>query len=179
MKKLLELLKKLGVKDADIAEVEEAYKESIDEEVEGLKKKNQELISRMKAARDGEGGKVADLETKIEDLTAQLEKTKKDGDKALKKAQDELKAAQDLAGTKTQALTKLIRDDGLRKALGEVKVKAEFLEAAHALLRDRVQVDEDKAEAFAMVKDKDGKETRKALAEYAKDWAASDEGRTS
>lgn len=177
MDKLKALLKKLGAKDEDIESLVADLEADKEAEVAGLKRKNQELIARSKAAKDEGGGKVAELEDAIEDLKTNLAKVQRDADRAVKKAEADAKAAQDLAAVKSGALSKLIRDDGLTNALVAVGVKKELLPAATAYLRERVQVDEEKGEAFAMVKGADGKESRKALAEFAKDWAQGDEGK--
>lgn len=111
-----------------------------------------------------------DLRLKLEETTRRAEKAEKD------KASTE-KALTEKLGTKSQAIQRLMRDEALLKELTANGVKTEFLGPVSAYLRDRVQVDEDAMQAFGVGKDKDGKETKKALAEYVKEWAGSDEGK--
>lgn len=177
MDKLKALLKKLGATAEDIEGVEAEIEADKEAEVEGLKRKNQELIRKSKESREGEGGKVAELEEKLQALTDERATMDKANKKAMEKLQADLKAAQDLVQAKSGKLTELLADGGLRKSLFEAGVRnSALLDGAVAMLGKIVQVDEEKGEAFVLAKDpKTGAETRKALAEYIKnDWAATD-----
>jgi phage-related minor tail protein len=145
--------------------------------IDRLKAKNEELIAEKRSTKTGAEAKLADAEAKIEELSEALDKTRKDSEKAAKKYEADLKAATDSQTSTRERLHKLMRDDGLRKELVAQNVKKEYLEAAHALLRDSIQIDDEKGEAFALVKGTDGKESRVSIADYAKSWAASEAGK--
>jgi chromosome segregation ATPase len=146
--------------------------------IDALTAKNRELLDEKRSTKSGAERQLAEAQDKIMDLEGQIAKLGADHKKALDTAAVNLKTAQDLATTKSTTLSKLIRDEGLTRELVAVGVKKEFIGPVTAFLRDRIQVDEEKAEAFAMVKDAAGKEARKTLAEYAKEWAVSEEGKT-
>lgn len=145
---------------------------------EALVAKNRELLDEKRSTKTGAERQLAEAQDKIADYEAQIAKMGADHKKALDKATADLKAAQDLAGAKSQALSRLIKDEGLTKELLAAGVKnPAHLKAAQAMLRELVQVDEEKGEAFVLVKDAKGAETRKTIAEFAKEWAQSDEGK--
>lgn len=180
MKTLIELLKKLGAKDEDITAVEAEIEADKEAEVAGLKKKNNELIAKAKAARDGDGGKVAELQDKIDELSEQIAAAKRDGDKAVKaltKERDELKTLAD--GEKT-AVTKLLLDNGLTEALTKAGVKKELLPAARAYLKEQgvlsIKSEGDVRKAVAKLA-KDGKEAEVSLDDYVVHFATTDEGK--
>ena len=172
MDKLKALLKKLGAQDADIEAVEAEIAADKEAEVEGLKRKNAELIRKAKEARDGDGGKVAELEARIEELTEAWGADKKAAAK-LAQERDSYKAAAD---AERVAVSKLILEGGLTEALTKAGVRKELLPAARALLRERgaltVKVEGDARKAVAS---KDGKELD--LEAFVTDFIGSDEGK--
>jgi dGTP triphosphohydrolase len=141
-------------------------------EIEALKAKNKELITELRKAKGSTNEEAVKLASELDDVKAEKAKL----EVALKKATDGIAASQkdftDKLSAKSLALQKLIRDEGLVKALTTEKVKPEFLPAVAALLRDRVEVDEEKLEAFVT---QNG--VRKNLSEFVKSWATSDEGK--
>jgi len=146
--------------------------EELKGEIEALKSKNKELITELRKAKGSTNEEAAKLAADLDDV--KVEKVKLEA--ALKKANDTLAATQkdteSKLAAKSLALQKLIREEGLVKALTSEKVKPEFLPAVAALLREKVEVDEEKFEAFVT---ENG--TRKTLTEFVKNWSASDEGK--
>jgi regulator of replication initiation timing len=145
------------VLDNNVADIDEMKREL--RKRDGIKPED---FARLEKERD-------ELKTALSEQTKALDKQGKD-----------LKAAQESVGLKTSRLEKLLKDDNLTKALLEAGVKnPAHLKGAAAMLREIVQVDEEKSEAFILAKDpKTGAETRKPLGEYIKnEWAASDDGK--
>lgn len=178
---LKEMLKGLGVDAAKIdAIVAQAEKER-EEEVAGLKTKNADLLGKLKKKDDGEGGKVAELESKIDDLTEQLAKTTRDSEKvrkALEKERDDFKA---MAANEQTAVSRLVLDNGLTEALTKAGVRKELLPAARALLKEQgilsVKSEGDVRKAVAKLA-KDGKEEELTLEDYiTKHFVASESGK--
>ena len=163
--------KKLEELEAKLAEAQKS--------IEALTGKNRELLEEKRSTKSGAERQLLEAQDKIAELETQISKMGADHKKALDKATAEAKAAQDLAASKSQSLGKLIKDEGLTRELLAAGVKNPVhLKAASAMLRELVQVDEEKGEAFVLAKDaKTGAETRKALADFAKEWAQSDEGK--
>lgn len=150
------------------------------ESIEALKVKNKELLEEKRATKSGAERQLLEAQDRIAELEAQAAKTVAEHKKVMDKATADLKAAQDAAAAKSASLSRLIKDEGLAKELLAAGVKnPAHLKAAQAMLRELVQVDEAKGEAFVVAKDpKTGAETRQALGEYvSKTWAVSDEGR--
>ena len=150
-------------------------KNEVDElrgEIDKLNAKNKELITELRKAKGSTNEEAARLADELDN--AKAENVKLAG--ALKKATEGLEVAQREAAEKLTAksgiIQKLIRDDGLLKGLTESGVKKELLAGALALHAGKVEVDEEKGEAFSTV---DGKRT--SLTDYLKGWAASDEGK--
>lgn len=154
--------------------------EGLIEQMDPIASRDYATIKRLEKRAEGKTDvDVAALEDKIAELTENLDKTQRDSKKALDKAATDLKTAQDTATVKSQTLSKLIKDEALQRELLAAGVKnPAHLKAAQAMLREHVQVDEEKAEAFVLGKDaKTGAETRKGIADFAKEWAQSDEGK--
>lgn len=154
--------------------------EGLVDQMEPIASRDYATIKRLEKKAEGKTvDDVSGLEDKIAELSAELEKTQRESQKALKKASDDLKVAQDTAGAKSQTLSRLVRDQALQSELLAVGIKNPVhLKAAQAMLRELVQVDEEKAEAYVLSKDaKTGAEMRKSISEFAKEWAAGDEGK--
>lgn len=128
-----------------------------------------------KSLREKDGIKPEDF-ARLEEENAELKKANADQARALKKAEGDVQKAGETAAQFRERTHKLMKDDGLRKALVESGVKKEFLDAAHALLLRDIEVDDEKGEAFAKLV-KDGKESRLAIPEHVKAWAASETGK--
>lgn len=141
-------------------------------EIEALKQKNKELIAEVRKAKGSTNEEAARLADELDTVKAENVKLSS----ALKKATDGLAAVQKDADAKLAAksaiIQKHIRDEGLLKGLTESGVKKELLAGALALHQGKIEVDEEKGEAFAMVNG-----ARVALPDYLKTWAASDEGK--
>lgn len=147
--------------------------------IEALSSKNRELLDEKRATKSGAERQLLEAQDRIADLEAQVAKATADAKKAADKHATELKAAQDAALAKSAKLGQLIRDEGLQREALAVGIKNPVhLKAVMAMLREQVQVDEEKGEAFVTAKDaKTGADTRKGLAEFVREWAQSDEGK--
>lgn len=151
--------------DLKAPEVQAAIKEAVEEAITGLKNKNIELLSELKAARKTatidpeEYSKLKDekdvLTDKINELT-----------KAVKQSQSELEKTTKLYQAELDQGNKLIVDNGLTQALNECKVKPELAKAVKAMFSSMVEV-----------KDKQALLSGKSINDYVKEWAASDEGK--
>lgn len=155
-----------------LADAEKVF-DKLDEQLDGY---DADIKALKKTLREKDGIKPEDF-AKLEEENATLRQSKADAEKALKKAESEAKGAKETAEQFRERTHKLVKDDGLRKALVETGIKKEYLDAVHALLRDSIQVDDEKGEAFALSKDKDGKESRASVADYVKAWGAGEQGK--
>lgn len=146
--------------------------EELRAEIDKLSAKNKELITELRKARGTTNEEAARLAAELDDVKA--EKVKLEA--ALKKANDGFTATNkelsDKLQAKSQAMQRLIRDEGLVKSLASVNIRKEFLGPVAAYLKDRVEVDEEKGEAFVTI---DG--AKKPLSEFVTSWATSDEGK--
>jgi hypothetical protein len=148
--------------------------EELEEEIGKLTAKNNELIGEIRKAK---GGLSAEESARI---AGDLDAAKAENIKlanALKKATDSqaaiAKESETKLAEKSAKIQKMLRDEGLVKGLIEAGVKnPAHLKATAAMLRDVVEVDEDKGEAFATVNG-----IRRPLGEFIKGWAESDEGK--
>ena len=161
--------------DANDAETKvaltKAVKEAVDEAVAGLQAKNTELLGKLKKAqKDATIDPVdhAALQAELDDTQTNLSKALKDAKAATKLADDAKKA---LEG-ESKVAHDLLVNTGLSDALIANGVKkASYLKAAKAMLAGQVVLTADGDKRIAKVGDK-------ALAEFVKEWAASDEGKT-
>ena len=176
---LKEILKKLGAKAEDIDAAVVAAERAMAEEVSGLKRKNTELLEAQRATKSGAERQLLEAQDRIAELETQVAKATADSKKAADKYATDIKAAQDAALAKSAKLGQLIRDEGVQREALAVGIKNPVhLKAVMAMLREQVQVDEEKGEAFVLAKDaKTGAETRKSLPDFMKEWAQSDEGK--
>lgn len=168
MDKLLALLKKAGIKDDEIEAAKADIEAEREAEVEGLKRKNAELIRKSKEVKSDEGGKVAELEAKIEELTAATEKAQREAEKSVKaltKERDELKTNLDATTTKAREYQTGVT---LREALGKIgvgKLNPEDVTDAVGFVKSMLKYN-DKGEALVAYKDGTGKDIEQALSEY-------------
>jgi len=163
-------LKDPEVKAAIKAAVDAAVETAVEEATGGLKAKNIELLGKLKKAQKDSTISPEDHAA----LQAELDATEiklTEATKALKIAtteSDKIKKAYD---TESKVAHNLLVDNGLSQALLEVGVKkASYLKAAKAMLAGQVILTADGENRIAKVGDK-------VLAEFVKDWAASDEGK--
>lgn len=143
---------------------------AVEEATSGLKAKNTELLAELKAARKGQAidpAEVEKLEAKIDSLTGELTTANKATKDALKASDAATKAL----GQETGFTQKLLIDNGLVGELTKNGVtNAAHLKAAQAMLRSGVQIVVDGESRVAKFGDK-------ALSDYVKEWAGSDEGK--
>jgi hypothetical protein len=151
-------------------EAKAALAAAIEEATSGLKSKNTELLAELKKARKDSAitpEQLSEVEAERDKLQAELataQKSAKDAAKAVETATKQLQAE---AGF-TQ---KLLIDNGLVSELTSNGVSdAINLKAAQAMLRSGIKVVIDGESRVAKVGDK-------ALSEFVKEWAASDEGK--
>jgi len=144
----------------------------IDAAVEPLAAKNKELLGEVKKAKKGQEidpAEFAALETERDGLAAKL----KEADKALKVATTAAETANAALQGEQGFNHGLLVDNGLMSALTENGVKdPALLKAAAALLKasNKIEVVVDGTARTAKVGDK-------SLADFAKAWAGSDEGK--
>lgn len=161
--------------DANDAETKvaltKAVKDAVDEAVTGLQSKNTELLGKLKKATKDAQIDPADhaaLQAELDDTETKLATAMKDAKAATKLADDAKKA---LEG-ESKVAHDLLVNTGLSDALIANGVKkASYLKAAKAMLASQVVLTVDGDKRIAKVGDK-------ALAEFVKEWAASDEGKT-
>ena len=153
------------------AAVDEAVETAIADATEGLKTKNTELLGKLKKAQKDATIDPADhaaLQAELDDTEAKLATALKETKAATKTADDAKKAFEG----ESKVAHNLLVDNGLSAALLENGVKkASYLKAAKAMLAGQVVLTADGDKRIAKVGDK-------LLADYIKEWAASDEGKT-
>lgn len=153
------------------AAIAQAVADAVSEETASLKFKNQQLVDKLKRAKNGEdevdAKRLEDLEDKVQDLTSQLKKANADLKTEHKRA-DEAEKSLDL-------VTKDLRDEKIGKGLLESLASNGVTHAVHqkaalALLKNSVELTTDGDKQVAKVGDK-------LLPEYVKEWAAGEEGK--
>ena len=153
------------------AAVDSAVTAAVEEAVDGLKAKNTELLGKLKKATKDAQIDPADhaaLQAELDANETELAQAKKDlkaatteSEKNKKSYDDESKVAHDL-----------LVETGLSDALLANGVKTpSFLKAAKAILSGQVKLEMDGDKRVAKVGDK-------PLADYVKEWATGDEGKT-
>lgn len=172
MDKVLALLKKLGAKEDEVAaakvELETDQETAIAAEVTGLKTKNLQLLEKLKAKPEGDGGKVAELEAKVEELTDSNAKLKRESEKSIKTLaaeRDDFKAKLGDTATKAREYETGV---SMREALSKVgigKLNAEDVTDAIAHIKGMLKYSDD-GEAMVVYKDAAGKAIEQKLGEY-------------
>lgn len=156
---------KKAIKDA----VSEAVAE-VKENTEGLIKKNSELLGKLKKAQKGAEIDPADhaaLESDLEEARGKL----RTAEKLAKTATAEAEKSKKSFEGESKVVHDLLVDQGLSAALLENGVKKpQFLNAAKALLANKVTLEADGEKRVAKVGDK-------TLSEHIKEWAGSDDGK--
>ena len=134
-------------------------------EKEAMSAKNKELLGEVKKLKaknndavDAE--KYAELEAKFDELQEQNDKLAKKYDADVKKLNADLSTA-------NGSLNRYLIDAGLSDNLAKAGVKAEFLEAAKALLRGQASLKDEKGELKAYIADK-------PISEFVSEWAQKD-----
>lgn len=151
------------------AEQKAAIDAMIEEATSGLVEKNRQLLAEKKKLQktaEIDPQAVADLEAQVEKLTSDLiasQKAAKDAAKAAETAANQLKAESGF----TQ---KLLIDNGLTDALVKAGVAAPYINAAKSMFAGQAKIEAEGESRVAKIGDK-------ALQEFVKEWAASDEGK--
>lgn len=152
------------------ADVDAAIKDAVEAAVGPLKAKNTELLDEVKSLKKGRAvdpAEVEKLENRIDELTGKLttaEKAARDAVKAAEKADAALKAEAGFTH-------RLLVENGLREQLVANGVTSPVHQKyAMAELAKLVQISADGDTRVAKVGDK-------ALADFVKEWAGSEEGK--
>lgn len=136
-------------------------------DVQGLKDKVKELRGKLAKAKTGEGdGDTSKLEEQLEQVQTELKQAQKDLQKVTKE-RDGLATERDSLNTNLEGV---LKTNGLRQHLGEVKVDAKYMPAVEALLLPKVTLKLEGNERKAFVGDK-------PLGEFVKEWSQGDEGK--
>ena len=143
--------------------------EMISKATEPLSAKNRELLGELKKARKDSAIDPEEFNSLREQKDA-LEAKLADATKANKTALLDVEKFKKLHESEAQFTSQSLIDSGLTNALIEAKVDARFLPAVKALIGRDAKVEMDGDNRIAKIKDK-------ALTEYVKEWAASDEGK--
>lgn len=150
---------------AALSEANEEHELSI----AGLKKKNGELLAKLKDAnKDGNGdpAEVSRLENELEVAQKQL----KDTTKELNKTKGSLEETTKSLDTERGVSTDLLVDGGLTEALTKAKVAPDFMPAVKALLRPKAAIKVEGEDRKVFVGDK-------SLGDYIIEWSQGDEGK--
>ena len=141
-------------------DIEELKKQVSDlqAEKERMEAKNKELLAEVKKVK-AKNADAVDAE-KYAELKAENDKLAKKYDTDTKKLNADLANA-------NGSLNKYLIDAGLSDNLAKAGVKAEFLEAAKALLRGNASLKDDKGELKAYIADK-------PISEFVSEWAQKD-----
>jgi len=169
-------------KDKEIVDglIAAALEEQIEEhgnEVKRLTDKNTELLGKLRKARTDAGG---DNKDEIERLERELEETRHDlnesqskfriADRDLKKVTSERDNAVTERDSERNFSRNQLVENSLNGALIEAKVAPHFMDAAKALLKEKVAVEVEGDERKVVA---DGK----SVGEFVKEWAAGDAGK--
>jgi outer membrane murein-binding lipoprotein Lpp len=150
----------------------EELQEKVNELAESNKSlvaKNKELLNEVKVFKDKARGVEIDpaefqsIKTELEEARGQLAKVEKLSKTELDKLSNDIKK-------KDAALQKHLLDGGLTDALAKAGVKAEYMDATKALLRERAGINVDGDNYMAVFGDK-------PLLDGVKEWATSDAGK--
>jgi hypothetical protein len=156
--------------DLDNEEIQNAIAAKVAEQTEGLKRKNEELLGKLKKAQQGQQIDPADyaaLESERDDWKAKHADALKAATKAQKAAEDATLRAKDLDA----AFNNSLKDAALTDALTKANVtNPAYIKAAKAVLALQANVVDENGSRIVKVGDK-------ALADHITEWAGSDEGK--
>jgi hypothetical protein len=156
--------------DLNAPEVQEAIKKAVDDAVGPLVAKRDELLGEVKKLRKDSGIKPEDMERLEAELEQHKERATKAESEAKKFKTDAEKAAKALEAEATFN-QRLLVDNGLTDALTKAGVtNPAFLKAVKSTLASQMQVVTEGDQRVAKAGDK-------ALADFVKEWATSDEGK--
>ena len=151
------------------AKIKEAVDAATEEAVEGLKKKNTELIGKLKAAQKDSQIDPAEhqaLQAELDQAKTQIAELQKVAKTATTEAEKAKKALEGESGF----ISRLIIDNGLTEAIIKSGVKPEMSKAVKALLAGQVTIKTDGDKREAVIGDK-------SLSDFVGEWAKSDEGK--
>ena len=154
-------------------EVKSQLIEAANKRASGLVTKNEELLGKLNKNKDAAGDKDAELE-KLRQLAANVEQEREEAkgnySKALELKEEQfnkqLETLQSQLAEKDSALTSLLIDDGLSRALDGVNINPSLKAGAEAMLKSQAVLSDGKA----MIGDK-------SLSDAVKEWADSDIGK--
>lgn len=162
------------LQDAIDAALEEARGEH-DAEVERLNNKNNELLGKLRKAREGneDAGEIARLEGELDTARGELRDAQsklRTAEREAKRAAEERDNAVKERDTERNLSQNELIENRLTAALVEAKVAPHFMDAAKALLKGKAAVEMDGDNRVVRA---DGKD----VAEFVKEWAAGDAGK--
>lgn len=165
MEKIVEMLKALGVKDEQIEDVKLEIDTYVDQQVVGLKKKNVELIRKLKQSDNPElDVKLEELESQMKDLLKEREKLARDKERIEKEYAEKL-------AREEQELNTYVLENSLMQSLAKAGVRKEVLPVVATALKAKAAIKVENGARIPVIGDK-------PLSEYIeKDWANSDEGK--
>lgn len=163
--------------DAAVDAALETDREAHAAQVTRLENKNNELLGKLNKARTGGGGdnleEIARLERELEESGRNLSTAQgelRETGRKLKAAEVERDKFKTGAETENAFSRNLLVENALTSALVENNVAPHFMEAARALLKDKVKVELEGNERKTLA---DGK----PVSEFVKEWAAGDAGK--
>lgn len=193
MKKLIEELKK-KFPDTDLADIEamaaEIWEAEINEKTAGLKANRDKILGEKKKLEEQLAGLDLDtLPQTLEELKAfkaereKLEREKLEGkgqyELLLKRATDKYEADRAELAKQLEAVTRelheTLRDNALKTALSDIRVRDEDRELIESAYRGRAVVKDLDGRREVLIPDRDGLEL--PIGEYFKTWAQSDQGK--
>ena len=140
-------------------------------DVEALVEKNKELLAELKKVkadlRKVQDIKPEDYQAVVDELEAVKEKLSA-SDKLVKTANSEAEKYKGLYESESAHTAKTLIDSGLTNALVDAKVDAKYLRAVKALIGGDAKVEADGDKRIVKIGDK-------ALGDYIKEWASSEE----
>ena len=163
--------------DDAVAEALEEQREAHETEIDGLKKKNRDLLNKLSQARKDNGGdntaEIERLEKELEESQNSLRTAQSDlreTNRKLKSVEQERETFKQTAETEAALSRDMVVESSLTSALTAANVAPQFLDAAKALLGKSVTVKDEEGKRKAFVGDK-------SLGDYVNEWAASDAGK--
>jgi hypothetical protein len=155
------------VKDLIAAAIAEQAAEH-EQDTQGLKNKNAELVLKLKKAQEGtpDAKEFAQIETQLEKAQGELKIALKEA-KIFKAQAEEYKQNFEQESNVTR---NLLVENGLTEALTKANVGAPFIPAVKAMLTGRVELKSDGTSKIAVIGEK-------SLGDFVKEWSQGDEGK--
>lgn len=168
----------VAIVTAAVNEALEAASATHEAEIEGLKKKNTDLLGRIRKLREGgdgnDTGEITRLENELEESQGKLrvaESELRQVRRDLSRVEGERDTARNGLEVESSFSRTMLVENGLTAALAEANVAPHFMEAARALLGKQVTVKVDGDNRTAVGP------SDKPLGEFVKEWAASEAGK--